>query len=386
MSIEYRGNNKFRFRVCKDGENYYRNHYCEKKMSEREIKEKKYPRDVIDAHKKYEVEVLSGSVGANENMSMSALAQLVMDEHVKPNLAPNTQNSYKFAYNSHILSFFGNMKISKIKKIQIQKFINEESKNLKASSIESIYAILNSTFSKAIDWGFIKENPCKKITLPKIETKNYAELLSAEEINKLIYIIEKENEIYKVIFYIALYCGLRQGEILALTINDIDLKENYINVDKQYSAHIENNKVVHKITKPKTENSVRKVYMSDDVNKLLSEYISKIKVININPKEQYLFINPQTQEIYDHNALYRRFKKIVKSNNIRDITFHDLRHLHATMLINSGVNIVVIAKRLGDTVETVSNTYVHSIKKVEKESVKQLDIFIRNLKKTQEDL
>lgn len=114
------------------------------------------------------------------------------------------------------------------------------------------------------------------------------------------------------------------------------------------------------------------------VSKVLEQYINKLKILNINLDKQYLFINPKTQAIYDHNAIYRRFKKMVIEIELNNITFHDLRHLQATMMINSGVNIVVVAKRLGDTIETVSDTYLHSIEKVEKESVNQLQNFIKN--------
>ena len=118
--------------------------------------------------------------------------------------------------------------------------------------------------------------------------------------------------------------------------------------------------------------------MPESVSKLLEQYVSKLNIFNIKPDKQYLFVNPKTQKIYDHNTLYRRFKKMVKEIELEHLTFHDLRHLQATMLINSGVNIVVVAKRLGDTIETISDTYLHSIEKVEKESVDQLQNFINN--------
>jgi integrase len=102
---------------------------------------------------------------------------------------------------------------------------------------------LSSTFNKAVNWKFIKESPCSNITLPKVENKNYSELLSTEEISKLMEVIENEPEMYKIIFSIALYCGLRQGEILGLTIADIDLANNYIDVNKQYVSHYKKGKV-----------------------------------------------------------------------------------------------------------------------------------------------
>ena len=114
----------------------------------------------------------------------------------------------------------------------------------------------------------------------------------------------------------------------------------------------------------KTSNSIRKVYLPEIVHNALKRYISNMRTISI--KNQYLFINKKTNEIYDHNAVCRRFKKMLKENNLKEITFHDLRHLQATMMINSGVNVVVVSRRLGDTVETLSDTYLHSIEKLKK--------------------
>ena len=118
--------------------------------------------------------------------------------------------------------------------------------------------------------------------------------------------------------------------------------------------------------------------MPSAVSKILDKFISNIKVLNIKPEKQYLFINPKTQKIYDHNAVYRRFKKVTKMIELDNLTFHDLRHLQATMMLHSGANVLVVAKRLGDTIDTVSSTYLHAIEKVEEESVNQLQEFIND--------
>lgn len=377
MSIDYK-NNKFRFRVAKNGTIYTKIYTRNKKISEKDIKEKKWPRDVINAHKDFEVSITRNEISNKENMLFNNLAQLILDEHVRPNLRPNTESYYITSYNNHILEYFGGISLNKIDSIDIQKFINNKSKTLKASTVRQIYAVLSSTFNKAVDWKIIKENPCNNITLPKIENKNYSELLSTEEISKLMEAIENEPEMYKIIFSIALYCGLRQGEILGLTIADINLANNCIDVKKQYVSHYKNGKVYHQIAMPKTNNSIRKVYMSSAISKILDKFISNIKVLNIKPEKQYLFINPKTQKIYDHNAVYRRFKKMTKMIGLNNLTFHDLRHLQATMMLHSGANILVVAKRLGDTIDTVSGTYLHAIEKVEKESVNQLQEFIND--------
>lgn len=184
MSIEYRGDNKYRFRVRKNGINYTQNYYCDKRVSEKDLLQKKWPKEIVDAHKKYEVNILSGNVGTNENMLFHELAHLVLDEYARPNLKPNTIKGYISAYNTHILNYFGGMQISKITSFHVQKFINEISKNLKQNSVSDTFKILRVTFNKAIEWKFIKENPCKGTTRPKIAKTNYNELLSAADFAK----------------------------------------------------------------------------------------------------------------------------------------------------------------------------------------------------------
>ena len=135
---------------------------------------------------------------------------------------------------------------------------------------------------------------------------------------------------------------------------------------------------MHEIADPKTGNSVRNVDMPNFVSIPLKGYIKNLKITD---KEQHLFVNPKTGKIYDHNALYRRFKKLLKINNINpDLTFHDLRHLKGSIMASSGADLVSIATKLGDTVETVSKTYLHSIDKVQKEATDKYEKFVNKLR------
>jgi len=377
MSIEYRGDNKYRFRVRKDGVNYYQNYISDKPISEKDLQEKKYPKAILDAHKDFEVSVLRSEIGSNGNMKFGELAQLVLDEYARPNLKPNTIKGYISAYNTHILNCFGGMQISKITSFHVQKFINEISKNLKPNSVSDTFKILRVTFNKAIEWKFIKENPCKGTTRPKIAKTNYNELLSADEIKRLLAAISNENnKIYRMAFTIAIGCGLRQGEILGLTFDDIDLDNRIITVNKQWGITLEDSKNTRAMTTTKTENSIRKVYAPGFVMDCVDEYIKALKII---PSNKLLFWNASRKAVINRIGLTRRFKKLLKENDIREIRFHDLRHLQATMLINSGVNVAVIAKRLGDSTKTILDTYTHPIEEMEKQSVQQLENFIENI-------
>jgi integrase len=376
MSIEYRGEGKFRFRVRKDGINYTQNFFTDKAITEKDLEEKKYPKEVNDAHKKFEVDVISGNMGMDESMKFEKLAQLVLDEYMKPNTRASSQETYISISNNHLLPYFGGMNLNKIKPIHIQKLINEKALDYAPVTVSSMYNILNKTLNKAVQWEIISSNPCKNISLPKRKNKNYQELLSSEDIKKLIKAINSQPIRDKTIFSIALYTGMRQGEILGLHIPDIDFDEMTINVSKQYGKVVKDEKVVRAITDTKTDNSIRKIYIPEFLNSLIKEYVNSLKVIS---KDGILFYNVPRKKPYERTQITDNFKAMLKDNNIPEIRFHDLRHLYATMAINSGVNVVAVARTLGDTIETVLKNYTHGIEEEQKKATYTFEEYINNL-------
>lgn len=376
MSIEYRDDCKYRFRVRKDGINYSLNYFCNKKLTEEDIKKKNYPKEVQDAHKKFEVDVMYGNIGYNENMKFSELAQAVLDDYIKPNLRATSQACYTVAMNHHILPEFSDMKINKIKTLHIQKLINKKSLDFKPNTVSTIFRELNKTFNKAIEWGILKENPCRNVKIPKIKKTNYSELLSAEDIEKLIKGISEQKLRYKVFYSIALYAGMRVSEILSLTISDINFSENSININKQHGLILKNGKLVRSTTDTKTENSVRKIYIPDFLAGIIKEYINSLKILN---KDGYIFYNVHKNNIYSHKAFTEPFAELLKEYGIPKIKFHDLRHLYATLALNSGVSVVAVARTLGDTIETVLKNYTHGIEGEQQKAAFSFEKYIKNM-------
>lgn len=376
MSIEYRGDGKFRFRVRKDGINYSLNYFCNKKITEEDLKKKNYPKEIQDAHKKFEVDIMIDNIGSNENMKFSELSQLVFDEYIKQNLRLTSQGNYKMAANNYFLPEFGAMKVSKIKPLHIQQLVNKLSEKLMPNTVKSVYRELHKTFVKGVEWELIKESPCRNIKLPKVKKINYTELLSAENIKKLLNAIDLQEGMYKVIYSIAIYTGMRQGEILGLKISDIDFANNTINIDKQQGYVLEDGKQVRASVDTKTANSVRMIFIPQFLADIIKDYINGQKIIN---KDGYLFYNFKWDKVYNREWITRKFTEMLKANNIPHIRFHDMRHLYATMAINSGVNVVVVAKNLGDTVETVLKNYTHEIEEERKKATHTFEAYVKNL-------
>lgn len=376
MSIEYRGDSKYRFRVRKDGINYSQNYFSDKKLTEKDIQDKNWPKEVQDAHKKLEVDVMRGEIGANENMLFKDLVELFKEEYIV-NLRASTQAAYNSIAENHMLKDFGNMKLSKIKPLHIQQALNKKSQFLALSTVNAIYKEINKTLNKAVEWGIIKESPCKNIKITKAKSKNYEELLSNDDIKKLMKAIEEMPIMLKTIFSIALYIGMRQAEILGLHISDIDFDEKTINIDKQYGKVVdENNKIVRQISDTKTENSVRKIYVPQFLLDIIKEYINSLKVI---PKNGELFYNVLEKKIYSREWISKKFKFMLLENKIPLIRFHDMRHLYATIALNSGIDIVSVAKTMGDTIETVLKNYTHGINDLQKKATYDFEEYIKKI-------
>lgn len=370
MSIDQRGENKWRFRVRYEGQNYTMTYIGTEKQA-------------IAEHKKFEVDIMRGQIGLNENMRFWELAQKVLNEYVRTKLKYRTQEIYKQNYNLHILPVFGSQKIGSIKTYSIQKFINDMSKQYKPLTVEKASSVLNMTFEKAVAWGFIKESPYKHIELPKDEKKQLDELLSMDEIERLFayYDEVEKNKLHKCAFYLAACCGLRNSEIRALEETDIDFVNKTISVNKQDGEYINSNgEVTTGDTTTKTLGSNRKIYVPNFVLECLNDYIKSLPYKNINGK---LFFNPQTGKVITKHCLSKRFKTLAFGLGLPDtLRFHDLRHLHATLLINSGATPASVAKRMGHSkISTTLETYTHSIDSVDKQTGVLIGNVVSELKK-----
>lgn len=366
MSIENRGDNKWRFRVRKDGVNYTQNFYGTDKEAEKE-------------HKKFEVDVMRGKIGTAENMKFKDLYSMIKEDYIDEELSISTQQTYESIYNIHLLPEFGEQIASKIGKLEVQKFINSKKKEYTAKTVHAIYSVMCLTYSKAIEWDKLSFNPCSNVKLPEIQKANYDELLTQNEIARLLTAYKNEpNTIHKLFFYIALGCGLRHGEILGLKIDDIDFKKNTISITKQMGKvrDEKTGKVKRAETVPKTTHSIRKVYAPDFV---LSAATEHIKQMNPMPFSKHLFWDYDKNAVAIQNDMLKYFRQVLKDNGIREIRVHDLRHLKATIMLSAGANVVSVARTLGDNIDTIIKNYTHTIEEAEAKSSTDFENYIANL-------
>ena len=187
----------------------------------------------------------------------------------------------------------------------------------------------------------------------------------------------------EMLFLTALYTGLRQGELFALTWDDINFEENYIDVNKTYKYIADVSREgrsngYSSIQTPKTSKSIRKVPIPKFLVKTLLQYrneqrLDKIRCANLYVDNNLVFCNKLGAYLVD-STVGRQYKNILIKSNISDRKFHDLRHTYATRLFELGEEPKTVQELLGhSTVAITLNTYTHVLESVKEKAISKLD-------------
>ena len=151
-------------------------------------------------------------------------------------------------------------------------------------------------------------------------------------------------------FFLELSTGLRKGELVPLLWSDVDTKNMTISISKQAYR----TKGALTVQPPKTDNSIRKIALSEETMELLKQEHSK------HPDNPYLFPSPVTGGIYHPDSVVKLHQKILKDAGLEHIRFHDLRHTFATHALTSGVDAKTLSGILGHTNASFTlDTYTH---------------------------
>lgn len=189
-----------------------------------------------------------------------------------------------------------------------------------------------------------------------------------EEFKQFISVVN--NEYYYIIFNFMYFTGVRIGELIALTWNDIDLDRKKLRIYKSFSNKVEGKEFI--ITDPKTANSIRTIDLTDNIVDLLKKlYDSESKIYDFS-KNMFVFGNVRH---LSQTTLTRYLKKYCLLANVKPITLHGFRHSHVSFLINIGCNSREVAERVGDTLEMIENTYIHIFPEKKNDLIEKINNF-----------
>lgn len=328
-----------------------------------------------------------------EEMRFEELVYWYQDNYLKNAKRLSTQQSELHVIKKHLLPYFGRKKLGELSAPMITEFLEnvsikkgEDNRPLKPkqyysdSYVKLIYSKLHSILEIAVKQGWIKENPSNNSIRPKRKIKYKKPPLEINQVKDLI----KRTEEYSqpnVLVKFLLNTGLRIGEALALTWDDIDFENRTIKIDKAVCCV--NNQMI--LGEPKTENGYRAIMMNKMTYDILLEHKTKQQIFindlmksRYNIKRNLVFARDDGE--YLHRATCAKWlQKIVNGSDYEFISLHSLRHACATLLLNNGVDLKVVSSHLGHhDIGITADVYCDVLRSQKLKVANVLDVVLEN--------
>ena len=302
---------------------------------------------------------------ADVNMTFESFAQLY-EKDMKPKLKLNTWLTKESIIQKKILPYFGKRKLSEITAKDVMDWQNAirgltdaKGKPYSPTYLKTVHNQLSALFNHAVRYYGLQVNPAAKAGNMGVEERREMLFWTKEEYLKFAdAMMDKPLSYYA--FEMLYWCGIREGELLALTPGDFDFEKQTVSISKSYQR-IKGQDV---ITDPKTAKSNRVIQMPAFLCEEMRDYIKSL--YGVKPTDRIFTVTK--------SYLHREMDRGAKEAGVKRIRIHDLRHSHISLLIDMGFTALAIADRVGHESIDITYRYAHLFPTRQAEMADKLDM------------
>lgn len=315
----------------------------------------------------YERQYLAERTGSSD-MTVQSLYKIYMDDF-RTRFRPTTAANKQFLFEKHILPHIGNLVASEIGAAEIRKWQNtllsakrEDGSPYSQTYLKTVNNQLSALFNFGVKYYGLKQNPCRQAGSMGKKSADSMQFWTVEEFDKFLDAVSDKPKSVAM-FSLLFWTGIRSGEMLALTPSDFDFVANTVSITKNYARHDGKDLILD----PKTPKSRRTIVMPPQLSAMMQEYIS------------HLYATSPSDRIFGGSTKRYAQHEMIRGSTaagVKRIRIHDLRHSHASLLIELGYSPLLIAERLGhENIETTLETYSHLYPNKQTELATQLEKF-----------
>lgn len=299
------------------------------------------------------------------------------EKNIISDRAPNTIRNYRERYKFNIKPIIGDMRLSDVKPMHCIIIFNKMENVYAGGTILQTYITLGTLLRAAVDNDLIRKHPMDGVKFSRpVKKRDDIRFLSVEEQKKFLAVAKRSHNYYQ--YALILETGLRTGELIGLTWDDIDFKKRTLTVNK--TLEFRHKQKYWRAGPPKTEHSYRTIPLTNRAVEILrevrSKWLEQKKSAVLDQELEYLdrrsgknkklvmkdlvFINWRTGEPAKNSSYDTHLYKLCEEAGIEPFCMHALRHTYATRAIESGMQPKVLQKLLGHaSIKTTMDTYVH---------------------------
>lgn len=332
-------------------------------------------------------------------MTIEQWIEIWLNDYKKNSLKPTTYINYQRFYKNYISPIIGKYQLKDLRNVHIQQIINTMvDRGLRSSTIEFLYIIISSALKQAVKNNMIGKNVAENVILPKcIRAEKRA--LTPEEQDKFIEVAK--SDCHGEFYILALATGMRHGELLALTWDDIDFNNAVLSINKTLYMNkdmdSENVKWKFEVGTPKTESSKRIIPLLPSIVTMLKDLKKKQELIKGETdatRYSKAYKGSLQRRYVDNNLVFctfegkplrqsdmrQRFVKLLGEAGIVEtgLNIHSLRHTFATRGLENGIELKVMQELLGhSSIKMTADLYTHVLPSKKKNSILKLEQTIK---------